>query len=167
MKRVAFCDTRNLAVRREVLDAVPFDPTLRQAGDIDLGLRLYRAGIHIRMEPTLRLLHDHPRSLAAVLRRAVRRGRGLAQLQRKHGSFFGPIGERPLIVAGRDLKASILHWGRQPLVRWFAVPLVVGSLVPLFAVLSVLARVPFGRAAGEPVFVIFERLSLLLGRLLG
>jgi glycosyltransferase involved in cell wall biosynthesis len=165
--RIAFCDTRNLALRAEVLAAVPFDPAFRQAGDVDLGLRLYRAGFRIRMEPDASIAHDNPRSLRVMLRRGVRRGRGVARLERKHAAFIGPIGERPLRLGGVDLKRPILRAGRLPVVRWAAISLVTVSLVPLLGVLWLLARVPFGRAAGQRLFVVFERLTLLLGRLLG
>lgn len=164
---IAFCDTRNLALRREVLAAVPFDQSFRQAGDIDLGIRLFERGIPIRMEPALRLLHDHPRSTAAVLRRAYRRGRGLAKLDRKHGRRARPTGQRPLRIAEIDVKAAVLRWSGRPGFRLVAVPIVSVALVPMLAVLSALSRVPSAAARGRRLFVVFERLSLLLGRLVG
>ncbi len=167
MDRTAFCDTRNLALRRDVLNQVPFDPGFRHAGDLDLGLRLYQAGIQIRMEPSLRLRHDHPRSLRSVLWRGLRRGKGLAQLERKHGVILGPIAERPLVVGGRDLKATVLQWGRRPLGRYLIIGVAVVSLAPLAGVLFALTLTPGGKAAGARVFVAFERLTLLLGRMLG
>ena len=165
--RIAFCDTRNLALRREVLAAVPFDVAFRQAGDVDLGLRLYRAGFQIRMLPAASIAHDNPRSLRVMLRRGIRRGRGIARLERKHGAFVGPIGERPLRLGGIDLKRPILAIARHPLVRWPAMALVTASFAPLVGILWLLARLPSGRAAGQRLFVVFERLTLLLGRLLG
>lgn len=169
--RVAFCDTRNLALRRAVLDRIPLDASFRHAGDLDLGLRLRAAGVRIRPSPELRLLHDHPRSLVAVLRRAIRRGRGLAALERKHGTaggwFGGGLGERPLTIRGRDAKAAILRLARNPVGR---VGLVVASVVaicPLLVALAVIARLPVGTRIGLPAFVAFERLGLLLGRLVG
>ncbi|MEX2080366.1 MAG: glycosyltransferase [Dehalococcoidia bacterium] len=167
MDRTAYCDTRNLAIRREVLDQIPFDPAFLHAGDLDLGLRLYEAGIHIRTEPSLRIRHDHPRSLRALLRRGMRRGRGLAQLERKHGVFLGPIAERPLVVAGWDLKSTVLNWGRRPVGRALIIGVVVASLAPLTGALFALARIPGANALGADLFVTFERLTLLLGRMLG
>jgi glycosyltransferase involved in cell wall biosynthesis len=170
MDRVAFCDTRNLALRREVLAAVPFDPSFRQAGDIDLGIRLFERGIPIRLEPALRLVHEHPRSLAAVLRRAFRRGRGLARLDRKHGQRARPIGQRPFRIAGWDAKAAVLRWSGRRGFRWVAIPLISVALLPIMALLAVLSvpfRAPSGPAPGVRLFVVFERLSLLLGRLAG
>jgi glycosyltransferase involved in cell wall biosynthesis len=166
MEEVAFCDTRNLALRREVMAEVPFDPSFRQAGDIDLGIRLFERGIPIRMEPSLHLLHDHPTSVIAVLRRAFRRGRGLAKLDRKHGRRRRPIGQRSLRIAGVDVKAAVLRWSDRRGFRWVALPLVSAALVPLTAALSVIAVAPAAVARrGQGLFVVFERLSLLLGRL--
>src|SRR6186997_3224203 len=34
----AVVETRNFAIRREILEAIPFDPAFRQAGDLDLGI---------------------------------------------------------------------------------------------------------------------------------
>jgi glycosyltransferase involved in cell wall biosynthesis len=167
MGPVAFCDTRNLAIRREVLAAVPFDASFRQAGDIDLGIRLFEAGIPIRLEPALRLLHHHPESVMAVLRRAYRRGRGLAKLDRKHGRRALPTGQRSLRIGKLDVKAALLRWSGRPALRLVAVPLVSLALLPMLAALSVLARMPSAAASGRPLFVVFERLSLLLGRFVG
>jgi len=165
--RPAFCDTRNLALRREVLDAVGFDTSFRQAGDLDLGLRLHAAGYRIVMEPAMRVAHDNPTSLRTLLRRGVRRGRGLARLERKHGRIAAPIGQRPVRLGRRDVKRAILGVARHRLVRWIAIPIASAVLGTLVGVLWLLARLPGGRAAGQGLFVVFERLSLLLGRLLG
>jgi cellulose synthase/poly-beta-1,6-N-acetylglucosamine synthase-like glycosyltransferase len=166
-EQIAFCDTRNLALRREVIEAVPFDPAFRQAGDLDLGIRLHRAGYAIRMDPAAWVAHDNPHSLRVIVRRGIRRGRGLAQLLRKHGPITGPIGSRALRVAGVDLKRPILAAARVPLLRRPAIVLVSGMLVPLIGVLWVLARAPGGEALGAGPFLAFERLTLLLGRLQG
>lgn len=163
--RTAYLDARNLALRREVLARVPFDTSFTHAGDVDLGLRLFRHGIDIRLEPSLRLLHEHPRSLRALLRRGIRRGRGLARLERKHGTLFGPIAARPLRVFGRDVKEAVVRWGRRT--RWVTVPAIGAAIAGSMGILWVLARIPGGEDRGRRPFEVFERLTLLLGRLTG
>jgi glycosyltransferase involved in cell wall biosynthesis len=170
----AFCDTRNLAIRRRVYDTTPFDTSFRYAGDLDLGLRLHAAGIRIRPSPELRLGHDHPHDLAAVLRRAVRRGRGLAALDRKHrpggGSgraSAGTLGERPLRIGPVDVKRVVLVAARHPVGRAALLPPVAAGIAATSALLAILARLPAGRRAGVRPFTVFERLGLLLGRVIG
>jgi len=164
---VAFCDTRNLAIRRSVLEAVPFDPSFRQAGDVDLGIRLHKAGHAITPEPSLRLRHDHPQTLWAVLRRAVRRGRGLARLDAKHGLTDAPMGQRPLSFAGRDLKRPLLRLGRARLTRPLVLGVAVVSLTVLTPALAIVARLGGLGETGNRMFVTFERISLFVGRVLG
>lgn len=162
--RVAYCDTRNLALRREVIERVPFDPAFRQAGDIELGLRLHGQGVAIRLEPSMWTGHEHPTSLLAVLRRSIRRGRGLARLERKHGAVTAPIGQRPLLVGGRDVKRDVLRWGTR--LRWPALGVLWAATASVMAALWLLARLSDGEPRGRALFVVFDRLGLLIGRLL-
>ncbi|MFL5680088.1 MAG: glycosyltransferase [Chloroflexota bacterium] len=166
---VAFCDTRNLAIRRDVLMVVPFDPLFRQAGDVDLGVRLFARGIPIRLEPSMVVVHDDPTSLRLVLRRGIRRGRGVALLERKHGDrFAGSIGARPLRIGRWDAKATVLRWGRRTPFRQLIVGVSWCVIAALFTALSVVARLPGGAGrTGLRAFVVFERLTLLIGRLSG
>ena len=164
---IAFCDTRNLAIRRELLDRVPFDPALRHAGDLDLGMRLQREGVDIRLVESMRLVHHHPASLPAVLRRAVRRGRGLARLERKHGNRGAQLGQRSLRIAGRDAKAALVTLSARRGRRWLLAGVVATSLAAMLPVLWLLLRLPAAESPGLRLFTVFERASLLLGRALG
>ena len=163
----AFCDTRNLAIRRALLARVPFDPGFRNAGDIDLGIRLRREGAAIRFVDAMRIEHAHPESLGAVLRRGIRRGRGVAALDRKHGGAVRGVGDRPLRVMGRDAKAALLEVARRPVIRWFLAGVVAVALVTLLVPLRLLSRVAFAERPGASLFAVFERLSLLMGRATG
>lgn len=164
LDRVAYCDTRNLALRREVIERVPFDTAFRQAGDIELGLRLYAEGVAIRLEPAMLTGHEHPASLRAVLRRSVRRGHGLARLERKHGAVTAPIGQRPLQIGGHDVKRDVLRWGSR--LRLPALGVLWAATASVMAALWLLARLPRGEPRGRRLFVVFDRLGLLTGRLL-
>lgn len=163
----AVVETRNLAARREVLRQVPFDPAFRNAGDLDLGIRLRGAGYPIRVVEAMRVAHRHPESLAALVRREVRRGRGLAQLDRKHRRIERSLGERPLRIAGLDLKARLLALSRRPRLRWIPAVASGAGIALLLPVTWLLARVPGAGGPGKPVFNALERSSLLLGRCLG
>jgi len=69
-------DTRNCAVRREVLHAVgSFDDGLRYWGDAELGRRLVRAGHRIVYAPRMRVVHHDVARLAPLLGKAYRIGR--------------------------------------------------------------------------------------------
>lgn len=165
----AVVETRNFAIRREVLERVPFDPAFRQAGDLDIGIRLRKAGVRIQVLEALRLTHQHPESLVGLVRRGIRRGRGLARLDRKHGPGRHAQGERPLSIAGLDVKAALLGMSRLPGWRWLVAGGAAAGIVGALPVTALLARLP-GRAAdaiGERTFVVLERSSLLLGRALG
>jgi glycosyltransferase involved in cell wall biosynthesis len=163
----AIVETRNLAVRREVLRQVPFDLAFRNAGDLDLGIRLRRAGYSIRVVDAMRVVHGHPESLPALVRREVRRGRGLAQLDRKHGRIELSLGERPLRIAGLDLKARLLALSRRRRLRWLPAIAAAAGIALLLPPTWLLVRLPRGGGLGRPVFNALERSALLLGRCLG
>jgi glycosyltransferase involved in cell wall biosynthesis len=160
----AVIDTRNLALRREILERVPFDPTFRQAGDLDLGLRLHQAGVRVRIVEGLRVAHHHPDSLRALVAREVRRGRGLARLDRKHGITRPSQGERPLRLVGIDLKARLLGLARRP--GWRVIPAAAAGLAiaALLPVTWLLARLPRADDLGHRTFTALERAALLYGR---
>jgi cellulose synthase/poly-beta-1,6-N-acetylglucosamine synthase-like glycosyltransferase len=160
----AVVETRNFAIRREILERVPFDPAFRQAGDLDLGIRLRQAGVRIRVVAALRVAHDHPTSLRVLVAREIRRGRGLTRLERKHGTSRPPQGDRPLTVAGRDLKSGLLGLARRPGWRWIPAGAAALAIATLMPVTWVLARVPPADAAGRRTFIALERAALLFGR---
>ena len=53
------CDTRNLAVRREVLGRVTFNEQFRRAGDTEFGLLAEAAGFSVSYWPSMRVDHQH------------------------------------------------------------------------------------------------------------
>ena len=162
----AFCDTRNLAARREVFASERFDPAFRWAGDVELGFRLSARGQRIRLAPNMQVGHVNPTRLRDVLRRGIRRGKGLEQLYRKHGAQVRLGGERSVSVLGRDIKGPLLALVCAPGFRTLSILGLLPILGGLLAVLAALARTREGGRTGARLFGWFERLSLLLGRLL-
>jgi len=78
----------NLSIRRSLLPPQPvFDERFRHAcwEDVDLGMRLAKAGVQLRFEPAARALHWHPTDLARARDRAERVGYYGALLAKKHG----------------------------------------------------------------------------------
>ena len=113
------------------------------------------------------MIHRHPESLAVLVRREIRRGRGLAQLDRKHGRVDRSLGERPLRIAGLDLKARLLALSRQHRSRWVPAVACAAGIGLLLPATWLLARLPGAGALGQPAFNALERAALLLGRCLG
>jgi O-antigen biosynthesis protein len=79
----------NILIRREAALAVRgFDPALGTptvgGEDLDLFIRLVRAGKTILYDPSVIVLHDHPDSLTDLRRHAYRYGKGLTALLSKH-----------------------------------------------------------------------------------
>jgi GT2 family glycosyltransferase len=97
--------TANLAVRREVFDALGgFDETVRIYGeDYDLCARLYGLGQRIRYEPEAVVFHHHRTTLRGLLRQSFGFGACHAYLLRRHF-------RRKVLV---ELPAA--HWERDDL----------------------------------------------------
>ena len=77
--------TANLAVRREVLQALGgFDERLNVGCDVDLCVRLLRAGYRIRYQPEVVVAHAHRDSLGKAGRRIWQYGTGVPLWFRKH-----------------------------------------------------------------------------------
>ena len=86
----------NMAFRTERLRAVGgFDPALgtgtaaRGGEDLDISVRIIRAGAAIRYEPSAIVWHRHPESLRSVDRQAFHYGVGLGAMLSKH-AIRGP-----------------------------------------------------------------------------
>lgn len=102
--------TANISLPRALLaEAGGFDERFRYAAleDTELGVRLERLGATLRYDPDLRVLHDHPTTLADSLRRMRRVGASARLYNRLHP-------ERPLaalpVPAGRSWR--LLHGPR-------------------------------------------------------
>jgi glycosyltransferase involved in cell wall biosynthesis len=165
--RVTYCDTRNLAGRRAVFAREPFDEAFRHGGDLEWGVRVSRHGCRILFVPAMALGHENVSSLRHAWRRGVRRGRGLAGIHRKHGSAMRISGARPLTIAGVDVKAWLLATLTQPMLRPLSSALLIASNAGLMVLLAGLLAVPPLRPWARRPFVLFDRMSLLLGRVLG
>jgi GT2 family glycosyltransferase len=76
--RLGFAATCNLAVRRDTVDALRFDATLRSGGDFDFGQRLRSAGGRLVYAPEAEVFHPARRSSRQVLRKVARVARGAA-----------------------------------------------------------------------------------------
>jgi len=70
--RLGYAATANLAVRREVLDTVRFDETLRSGGDCDFGRRAREAGFRLAYTAGAPIVHPARRTARAVLKKAWR-----------------------------------------------------------------------------------------------
>jgi len=75
----------NIAARRELFLAHPFDPAIRYGyEDTELGLRLKRAGVRLLYHPAAYGFHHHPRSFEEFRRRQYHVGRSLYAALRNH-----------------------------------------------------------------------------------
>lgn len=88
--RVAYIPSAALVVRR-VAVGEGFDERMRVAEDVDLVLRLYRAGWRLRYEPTSRVAHDHRATLCAWWLRKAYYGTGAAPLALRHPGAVPPM----------------------------------------------------------------------------
>jgi glycosyltransferase involved in cell wall biosynthesis len=159
---VTYCDTRNLAVRRDLLLREPFDESLSSAADIEWGLRIARAGARIRFVPGLAVGHAHVTTLDAVRRRGIRRGQGMAGVYQRHGPEARISAARPLALLGRDVKGTVIRILSRPLMRRIARPALAVATRGLVIVLGGLLRVAPQGDWDRP-FEILDRLSLLEG----
>lgn len=80
-----FFATANAAFRREALQRVGgFDPCCDTGEDIDLSIRVARAGYELWFEPTAKITHFHRHTLRGLLRQWFGYGLGHAYLFKKH-----------------------------------------------------------------------------------
>ncbi len=91
--------------RVEALCAVGgFDPELVAAEDIELGYRLSRAGIPMAFLDEVRIVHDYPPRLRALLRRKFWHGQGYGLFLMRHPEFL-----QQLVAAPWPSLATILR----------------------------------------------------------
>jgi hypothetical protein len=64
-------DTKNLAVRADVLRELRFDPALIRGGDTSFGLRAEAAGFRVGYWPAMRVVHEHEASVAVFTAKTV------------------------------------------------------------------------------------------------
>ena len=164
---VNYCDTRNLAARRELFVREPFDASFRHGGDLEWGLRITQRGHRVRFVQAMALGHENVSSLSAVRQRGIRRGRGVAAIQRKHGAHTRISGARPLTVRGVDVKDTVLRAVAHPVVRPIARAGLATVTAGLMVLVGALLRIPGAQAGARCAFQALDRTSLLLGRVHG
>jgi glycosyltransferase involved in cell wall biosynthesis len=89
-----FAPSNNLACRKAVFEAVPFDESYQRAAaeDRDWCLRLIATGHTLRSQPSARILHQPNLTLSSFLRRQVRYGHGAYRFRRKAERELEPLG---------------------------------------------------------------------------
>jgi glycosyltransferase involved in cell wall biosynthesis len=162
---VVYCDTRNLAGRREVFDRLRFDASLVECGDLEFALRATAAGERIHYARELRVAHHNPISLGAALKRSVRRGRFLAILYEREPAMR-LSGERDLRLFGRDVKAAVLRTLQRTPTRGAGIAGLTALLGVMVSTLFLLKHIPFAAGLGVGPYRILDRGALLLGILL-
>ena len=78
------CDTRNLAVRRSVFEAVRFNARYRRVGDTEFGLVAESLGLRVAYAPEMRVEHEHARDLRLFVAKQYCHGWGAQRLMQNH-----------------------------------------------------------------------------------
>jgi glycosyltransferase involved in cell wall biosynthesis len=88
-----FAPSNNLACKKAVFEAVPFDESYQRAAaeDRDWCLRLTATGHTLRFQPSARVLHRPHLTLSSFLRRQVRYGHGAYRFRRKAKRELEPL----------------------------------------------------------------------------
>lgn len=110
-----FAATCNLAVRRDVLQEIRFDPALRSGGDRDFGVRARAAGFDLIYTEGAVVEHDARATTRAVLNKARRVGLGLAAMPDRSRPAQLPTRRPGLALARRAWASGV---GRSPV--WLA-----------------------------------------------
>ncbi|MBN9737198.1 MULTISPECIES: mycofactocin biosynthesis glycosyltransferase MftF [unclassified Pseudonocardia] len=99
--RVAYVPSAAMLVRAEAVAGAggAFDPDMHVAEDVDLVLRLHRAGWAMRFEPQSRVAHDHRTRPGEWLRRKAFYGTGAAPLAQRHPGAVPPVVLSPWTAA--------------------------------------------------------------------
>jgi mycofactocin system glycosyltransferase len=147
LSALAYVPSAALVVRRSAVGR-GFDPQLRNGEDVDLCLRLHRAGWRMRYVPSSRVGHRHRDGLPSWLAQRASYGAAAAELARRHPGQVPPLNAAPwsvaacaLVLAGRPgrfgLAAALTGWAAIRLSRRMPdadTPLRAGVLLALAAV---------------------------------
>ncbi|WP_137288553.1 glycosyltransferase [Natronorubrum halophilum] len=96
IERQHFAPTCCLFVRREVFEDVGlFDHRLISGGDKEFGNRVHEASYDMHFTEDVTMYHPTRNSLQALVKKDLRVGRGLCQLQRYHPDRYGTPGVPP------------------------------------------------------------------------
>lgn len=168
------CDTRNLAVRREVFAQLEFPGEWRRTGDTALGLLAELAGFRVEYCPAMRIDHAHERDLPLFLAKQVCHGWGAQRLMREHPDVRWHGGHLALVA--RLSRLSVRSGVKQPLASalgrvaasaggslqlvgpWLPARLALAALSALDKAAALAGHVGYESGADEP------RPSALLGR---
>ncbi|HET6908484.1 MAG TPA: glycosyltransferase [Mycobacteriales bacterium] len=120
--RIGFAATANLAVRREVLDVVRFDDSLRSGGDWDFGRRAGEAGFRLAYTADAAIVHPARNTARAVLKKTWRVAGGARVLSRRgHAASrrHDPVKGRAAVAArAQGLPVSRLWLARTALLDY-------------------------------------------------
>jgi mycofactocin glycosyltransferase len=147
LSALAYVPSAALVVRRAAVGG-GFAPELRNGEDVDLCLRLHRAGWRMRYVPSSRVGHRHRDGLPSWLAQRASYGAAAAELARRHPGQVPPLNAAPwsvaacaLVLAGRParlgLAAVLTGWAAIRLSRRIPdadTPLRAGVLLALAAV---------------------------------
>ncbi len=115
-------DTRNMAVRRPVFDALRFNPDYRRVGDTEFGLLAERAGFRVAYAPAMRVLHAHDGDLRVFAAKQICHGWGAQRLMQEHPEIEWHGGHLKLVARVSDRLSRMRRL--RPLAglfRWLAV----------------------------------------------
>lgn len=100
-------DTRNLAVRRAVLEALPFNENFRRVSDTELGLVAEARGFRVAYAPEMRVDHEHDHDLQVFVAKQICHGWGAQRLMREHPEVRWHGGHLKLVASVSDRIAQL------------------------------------------------------------
>ncbi len=101
------CDTRNLAVRRQVFERLKFEDRYRRVGDTEFGLVAESLGFRVWYEPGMRVAHDHDEDLRLFAAKQACHGWGAQRLMRTHRDIRWHGGHLKTVAKVSDLLAKL------------------------------------------------------------
>jgi glycosyltransferase involved in cell wall biosynthesis len=100
-------DTRNMAVRRQVFEAVRFNEIYRRVSDTEFGLVAEARGFRVGYSPAMRVDHDHDPDLQVFVAKQVCHGWGAQRLMREHPEVRWHGGHLKLVARFSDRIAPL------------------------------------------------------------
>jgi mycofactocin system glycosyltransferase len=125
LSALAYVPSATLVVRRAAIGS-GFAPELRIGEDVDLCLRLHRAGWRMRYVPSSRVGHRHRANLRSWLAQRASYGSGAAELALRHPGQVPPLNAAPWSVA-----ACVLMFRGRPVPLGVALALTAGAAIRL------------------------------------
>jgi hypothetical protein len=168
------CDTRNLAVRRSVFEAVEFPEGWRRTGDTYLGLLSEARGFRVAYSPAMRVDHAHDTDLSTFIAKQICHGWGAQRLMQEHPEVQWHGGHLRLVA--RLARSSSRFPGQRGVARLLGRLMIwsagmTGRLLPVLplgvAGIALLATDKGGALAGHLLYEAGTdepRLSDLVGR---